>query len=55
MKTNAMHFLFCLLRMKDLYMFRALFAHPQSSGGATQTVLGMLRRVMSVGWIGAAN
>jgi hypothetical protein len=28
-ETNVMHFLFSLLRMKDLYMFRALLAHPQ--------------------------
>jgi hypothetical protein len=28
-ETNAMHFLFSLLRIKDLYMFRALLAHPQ--------------------------
>jgi hypothetical protein len=28
-ETNVMHFLFSLLRIKDLYMFRALLAHPQ--------------------------
>jgi hypothetical protein len=28
-ETNVMHFLFNLLRSKDLYMFRALVAHPQ--------------------------
>jgi hypothetical protein len=28
-ETNVMYFLFSLLRMKDLYMFRALLAHPQ--------------------------
>jgi hypothetical protein len=26
-KTNVMHFLFSLLRIKGLYMFRALLAH----------------------------
>jgi hypothetical protein len=25
----VMHFLFCLLRINGLYMFRALLAHPQ--------------------------
>jgi hypothetical protein len=28
-KTNVMHFSFNLLRIKSLYMFRALLAHPQ--------------------------
>jgi hypothetical protein len=28
-ETNVMQFLFCLLRIKGLYMFRALLAHPQ--------------------------
>jgi hypothetical protein len=28
-KTNVMHFLFSLLRIKGLYIFRALLAHPQ--------------------------
>jgi hypothetical protein len=28
-ETNVMHFLFSLLRIKGLYMFRALLAHPQ--------------------------
>jgi hypothetical protein len=28
-ETNVMHFLFNLLRIKGLYMFRALLAHPQ--------------------------
>jgi hypothetical protein len=27
-ETNVMHFLFSLLRIKGLYMFRALLAHP---------------------------
>jgi hypothetical protein len=29
--TNVMHFLFSLLRIKGLYTFRALLAHPQES------------------------
>jgi hypothetical protein len=28
-ETNVMHFLFSLLRIKGLYVFRALLAHPQ--------------------------
>jgi hypothetical protein len=28
-ETNVMHFSFSLLRLKGLYMFRALLAHPQ--------------------------
>jgi hypothetical protein len=28
-ETNVMHFFIHLLRIKDLYMFRALLAHPQ--------------------------
>jgi hypothetical protein len=30
-ETNVMHILFNLLRIKDLYMFRALLAHPQEA------------------------
>jgi hypothetical protein len=30
-KTYVMHFLFNLLRIKGLYMFRALLAHPQKA------------------------
>jgi hypothetical protein len=30
-ETNVMHFLFSLLRIKGLYMFRALLAHPQEA------------------------
>jgi hypothetical protein len=30
-ETNVMHFLFTLLRIKGLYMFRALLAHPQEA------------------------
>jgi hypothetical protein len=28
-ETNVMHFSFSLLRIKGLYMFRALLVHPQ--------------------------
>jgi hypothetical protein len=28
-ETNVMHFIFSLLRIYGLYMFRALLAHPQ--------------------------
>jgi hypothetical protein len=30
-ETNVMHFLLNLLRIKGLYMFRALLAHPQEA------------------------
>jgi hypothetical protein len=30
-ETNVMHFLFNLLRINGLYMFRALLAHPQEA------------------------
>jgi hypothetical protein len=30
-ETNVTHFLFTLLRIKGLYMFRALLAHPQKA------------------------
>jgi hypothetical protein len=30
-ETNVMHFSINLLRIKDLYMFRALLAHPQEA------------------------
>jgi hypothetical protein len=30
-ETNVMHFSFSLLRIKNLYMFRALLAHPQEA------------------------
>jgi hypothetical protein len=30
-ETNVMHFLFSLLRIKGLYIFRALLAHPQEA------------------------
>jgi hypothetical protein len=40
-KTNMMHFLFNLLRIKDLHVFRALL--NTSSEGSAQVALGMLR------------
>jgi hypothetical protein len=30
-ETNVMHFSFNLLRIKGIYMFRALLAHPQET------------------------
>jgi hypothetical protein len=30
-ETNVMHILFNLLRIKGLYMFRSLLAHPQEA------------------------
>jgi hypothetical protein len=30
-ETNVMHFLFSLLGIKGLYMFRTLLAHPQEA------------------------
>jgi hypothetical protein len=30
-ETNGMHFSFNLLRIEDLYMFRAILAHPQGA------------------------
>jgi hypothetical protein len=30
-KTSVMHFLFSLVRIKGLYVFRALLAHPQEA------------------------
>jgi hypothetical protein len=43
-ETNVMHFLFNLLRIKGLYIFRALLAHPQE---ALHTALGILRAEVS--------
>jgi hypothetical protein len=40
-ETNVMHFLFNLLRIKGLYMFRALLAHPHEV--RNKTALGVLR------------
>jgi hypothetical protein len=46
-KTKLMHFLFNLLRIKDLYMFRALLAHPREALHKRHLVYCV--RVMSVG------
>jgi hypothetical protein len=46
-ETNAMHFSFNLLRIKDLYMFRALLAHPQEALHKRNLVYCV--RIMSVG------
>jgi hypothetical protein len=46
-ETNMMHVLFNLLRIKGLYMFRALLAHPQEVLHNRHLVY--CERVMSVG------
>jgi hypothetical protein len=46
-ETNVMHFSFNLLRIKGLYMFRALLAHPQ--GTLHKRHLVYCVRIMSVG------
>jgi hypothetical protein len=46
-ETNVMHFLFSLLRIKGLCMFRALLAHPQEALHKRRLVYCV--RVMSVG------
>jgi membrane protein CcdC involved in cytochrome C biogenesis len=46
-ETKVMHFLFSLLRIKGLYMFRALLAHPQEALHKRYLVYCVL--VMSVG------
>jgi hypothetical protein len=46
-ETNVMHFLFNLLRIKGLYMFRALLAYPQEALNKRHLVYCV--RVMSVG------
>jgi hypothetical protein len=46
-ETSVMHFPFNLLRIKGLYMFRALLAHPQE---ALQTAFSTLR-VYNVSWL----
>jgi hypothetical protein len=53
--TNVMHFLFNWLRIKGLYMFRALLAHPQEALHKRHLVYCL--RVMLVGCTrtGAAN
>jgi hypothetical protein len=54
-ETNVMHFLFNLLRIMDLYMFRELLGHLQELLHKRHFVYCV--RVMSVGCtgIGAAN
>jgi hypothetical protein len=51
-ETNVMHFLFNLLRIKGLYMFRALLTYPQEALHKRHLVYCVC--VMSVGctWIG---
>jgi hypothetical protein len=46
-ETNVMHFLFSLLRIKGLYIFRALLSHPQEVLHKRHLVYCV--RVMSVG------
>jgi hypothetical protein len=46
-ETNVMHFLFSLLRIKGLYMFRALLVHLQEALHKRHLVYCV--RVMSVG------
>jgi hypothetical protein len=46
-ETNVLHFSFSLLRIKSLYMFRALLAHPNDS--LHKRYLVYCVRVMSVG------
>jgi hypothetical protein len=46
-ETSVMHILFNLLRIKDLYMFRAFLAHPQEALNIQD--LFYCVRVMSVG------
>jgi hypothetical protein len=47
-ETNVIHFLFNLLRIKGLYMFWALLAHPQKALPKHHLVYCV--RVMSAGW-----
>jgi hypothetical protein len=47
-ETNLIHFLFSLLRIKGLYVFRALLAHPQEALHKRHLVYCV--RVMSVGY-----
>jgi hypothetical protein len=47
-ETNVMHFLFNLLRINGLYMFRALLAHPQEAPHKRHLVYCV--RVVSVGF-----
>jgi hypothetical protein len=48
-ETNVMHFLFSLLRIKNLYMFRPLPAHPQEALHKPHLLYCV--RVLSVGCI----
>jgi hypothetical protein len=48
-ETNVMHVLFNSLRIKGLYMFRALIAHPQEGLHKRHLVYVYCVRVMSVG------
>jgi hypothetical protein len=45
-ETDVMHFLFSLLRIKDLHVFRVLLAHPQEALHKRHLVYRL--RVMSV-------
>jgi hypothetical protein len=49
-ETNVMNFLFSLLRIKGLYMFQALLAHPQEALQKQHLVYCV--RLMSVGCTG---
>jgi hypothetical protein len=46
-ETNVMHFSFNLLRIKGLYMFGALLAHPQQALHKRHFIYPV--RIMSVG------
>jgi hypothetical protein len=48
-ETNVMHFLFNLLRIKGLYMFQALLAHPQEARHQRHLVYVYCVCVMSFG------
>jgi hypothetical protein len=48
-ETNVMHFIFNLLRIKGLYMFRTLLADPQEALHKRHLVQVYCMRVMSVG------
>jgi hypothetical protein len=56
-EINVMHFLFSLLRIKGLYIFRALLAHPQEMLNKRHLVYCV--RVMSIGcyqdWSGSSQ
>jgi hypothetical protein len=48
-ETNVMYFLFNLLRIKGLYMFRALLSHPQEALHVTFGVLRVLCQLAAPG------